>query len=66
MKSRRQVNHGVPPVSHDLCVCGRSDEEFHPCNRYLLSIYCEPDTVLGTGDTAVNNTKYPVVMGFIL
>lgn len=26
-------------------------------NRYLLSIYYVPGTVLGTGDTAVNMTK---------
>lgn len=26
-------------------------------NKYLLSTYCVPGTVLGTGDTAVNTAK---------
>lgn len=33
---------------------GGWNQVLHQFNKYLLSIYCVPDTTLGSGDTAVN------------
>lgn len=34
----------------------------HSHNKYLLSTYCGPGTVLGAGDTLLNQTKISVLL----
>jgi len=45
------------------CICNMGIKT-HSFNKYLLSMFYMPNTVLGLGDTAMNKTEIPGFMEF--